>query len=26
MVGFIRGKGVPLHRGLHQLGVSINPN
>ncbi len=26
MAGFIRGQGVPLHRGLHQLVVSTNPN
>src|SRR6218665_1179119 len=24
MAGFSRGQGVPLHRGLHQLGVSTN--
>jgi len=26
MVGFSLGQGVPLHRGLHQLGVSTNFN
>ena len=26
MAGFSRGQGVPLHRGLHQLGASTNPN
>jgi len=26
MVGFSRGQGVPLHRGLHQPGSSTNPN
>jgi len=24
MAGFSRGQGVPLHRGLHQLGASNN--
>jgi len=24
MAGFSRGQGVPLHRGLHQLGASTN--
>jgi len=24
MTGFSRGQGVPLHRGLHQLGASTN--
>ena len=24
MTGFSRDQGVPLHRGLHQLGASIN--
>jgi len=24
MAGFSRGQGMPLHRGLHQLGASIN--
>ena len=26
MAGFCRGQGVPLHRGLHQLGASTNSN
>jgi len=26
MAGFSRGQGVPLHRGLLQLGASTNPN
>ena len=26
MAGFSRGQGVPLHRGLHQLVASTNPN
>jgi len=26
MAGFSRGQGVPLHRGLHQLGASTNSN
>jgi len=26
MAGFSRAQGVPLHRGLHQLGASINTN
>jgi len=26
MTGFSRGQGVPLHRGLHQLGASTNSN
>jgi len=26
MAGFNRGQGVPLHRGLHPLGASTNPN
>src|SRR6218665_1046959 len=26
MAGFSRGQGVPLHRSLHQLGASTNPN
>ena len=26
MPGLGRGQGVPLHRGLHQLGASTNPN
>jgi len=26
MTGFSRGQGVPLHRGLHQLGANTNFN
>jgi len=26
MTGFSRGQGVPLHRGLHQLGANTNSN
>jgi len=26
MAGFSRGQGVPLHRGLHQLGPSTDSN
>jgi len=26
MVGFSRGQGVSLHRGLHQLGATTNHN
>jgi len=26
MAGFSRGQGVPLHRGIHQLGASTNSN
>jgi len=26
MAGVSRGQGVPLHRSLHQLGASTNPN